>query len=131
MFSYFVCTDTVLTYFFFLAEHSLSLVLASRCFSLVGVHWLYFDRFSQCRTWAPGHVGFSSQGSQALAECSVVVGHVLVPPQHVGSFQTRDSTYVPCTGRWILSHWTTGEVPFHAFLCMERGKSLGLLKPSI
>ena len=39
-FTYFVCSDIVLTYFFFLAEHSLSLVLASRCFSLVEVRWL-------------------------------------------------------------------------------------------
>ena len=26
---------------------------------------------------------------------------------------TRDWTYVPCTGRWILKHWTTREAPKH------------------
>ena len=28
----------------------------------------------------------------------------------VGSSQTRDQTPVPCTGRRIPNHWTTGEV---------------------
>ena len=27
------------------------------------------------------------------------------------SSSTRDWTYVPCIGRWILSHWTTREIP--------------------
>ena len=35
----------------------------------------------------------------------------LVALQHVGSFQTRDQTRVPCNGRWILNHCTTREVP--------------------
>ena len=34
----------------------------------------------------------------------------LPPPQHVGTFQTRDQTCVPCTGRQILIHCTTMEV---------------------
>ena len=34
----------------------------------------------------------------------------LVVPQHVGSSWTRDQTHVPCTGRQILNHCTTGEV---------------------
>ena len=28
---------------------------------------------------------------------------------------TRDETHVPCVGRWILSHWTTREVPLPSF----------------
>ena len=36
----------------------------------------------------------------------------LVAPRHVGSSQTRDRTYVPCTGRWILNHCATREVPW-------------------
>ena len=24
---------------------------------------------------------------------------------------TRDQTCIPCTGRWILNHWTAGDVP--------------------
>ena len=35
----------------------------------------------------------------------------LADPWHVASSQTRDRTHVPCTGRWILNHWTTREVP--------------------
>ena len=35
---------------------------------------------------------------------------------HVGSSQTRDQTHVPCTGRQILNHWATKEVPDSAFL---------------
>ena len=33
----------------------------------------------------------------------------------MGSSQTRDRTHVPCTGRWILNHWTTREVPPYLF----------------
>ena len=32
------------------------------------------------------------------------------------SYCTRDWTYVPCIGRWILSHWTTREALFVPFL---------------
>ena len=40
------------------------------------------------------------------------LGHmVLVAPRHVESSQPRDRTPVPCTGRWILDHWTTRRVP--------------------
>ena len=35
----------------------------------------------------------------------------LVALQHVGSFQIRDQTHVPCLGRWILKHRATREVP--------------------
>jgi len=40
----------------------------------------------------------------------------LVAPPHVGSSQTRDGTYVPCIGRWILNHWTTREVQHWLYL---------------
>ena len=33
----------------------------------------------------------------------------LVAPQHVKSSPTKDQTYVPCIGNWILNHWTTRE----------------------
>ena len=42
---------------------------------------------------------------------SGVVAHGLVAPQHVGPPQTRDRTRVPCTGRQILNHCATREVP--------------------
>ena len=35
----------------------------------------------------------------------------LVDPQHVESSWTRNGTHVPCTGRWILIHYVTREVP--------------------
>ena len=36
---------------------------------------------------------------------------------HMGSwsFPTRDWACVPCIGRWILSHWTTREIPVVSF----------------
>ena len=34
----------------------------------------------------------------------------LVALRHVESSWTKDRTYVLCTGRWILNHWTTREV---------------------
>ena len=42
----------------------------------------------------------------------------LLAPQHVGSFQTRDLTCVPCIGRWILIYCATREVPY-TFYCIE------------
>ena len=35
----------------------------------------------------------------------------LVVLRHVESSQTREQTHIPCTGRWILIHCTTREVP--------------------
>ena len=39
------------------------------------------------------------------------------------SAQTRDWTHVPCTGRWILNHWTTREAPHcrHSYFKMASG----------
>ena len=34
----------------------------------------------------------------------------LIAPSHVGSFQTRSRTSVPCIARWTLNHWSTREV---------------------
>ena len=31
----------------------------------------------------------------------------------------KDRTQVPCTGRWILNHWTTREVPFVLLICIS------------
>ena len=41
---------------------------------------------------------------------SVAVAHSLSCPRHGESSQSRDPTHVPCTGGWILNHWTTREV---------------------
>ena len=39
------------------------------------------------------------------------------------SARTRDWTHVPCTGRWILNHWTTREAPHcrHSYFKMPSG----------
>ena len=53
------------------------------------------------------HVGFSSCGTQAQQLWRMG----LVAPQHVGSSRTGAWTRIPCTGRWILNHCATREVP--------------------
>ena len=35
------------------------------------------------------------------------------------SSSTRDRTWVPCLGKWILNHWTTREVPLCGLLSMS------------
>ena len=35
----------------------------------------------------------------------------LVAPRRHLSSQIRDQIHVPCIGRWILNHWTTGKSP--------------------
>ena len=40
----------------------------------------------------------------------VAATSLAVAPQHVESFQIRDRTYVPDTGRQTLNHWTTREI---------------------
>ena len=66
-------------------------------------------------TWAfssDGKWGYSCHRAQAPGT-RASVGAL----QNVGSSWTRDRTHVPCTGRWILNHWTTKEAqmfPFHS-----------------
>ena len=54
-------------------------------------------------------VEFSSCSSQALKR--ELSRGAAWPPWPMESSQTSDRTYVPCIGRWILSHWTTRDVP--------------------
>ena len=51
-------------------------------------------------------LGFSSCGMQAQQLC--LMG--LVDPQDVTSSSTKDQTYVPCIGRWLLILCTSREV---------------------
>ena len=44
----------------------------------------------------------------------------LAAPRHVGSFQTRDWTCVPCIGRRILNHCATREVPDIVFHHLQK-----------
>jgi len=82
-----------------------------------------FVYFWPCRVWAAVCglllVTVSSGSSTVVlrlltAVASPVMKHGLcsVPASvAVGSSQTRDQTRVPNTGRWILYHWVTREVP--------------------
>ena len=76
---------------------------------------------SRCSEWGlpPSCSGFSCPAARALGRtgcrsCGMWAPELwhtgFVAPQHAGSSQTRDRTSVPCTGRWILHHWTTREV---------------------
>ena len=56
--------------------------------------------------------GFSCCGVRALGAWAQELWRTdLVAPQHVGPSQTKDRTRVPCTGRRILNHCATREVP--------------------
>ena len=50
----------------------------------------------------------ADHGLQGTLRASVVVAQ---GPSQVGSSRTRDRIRVPRLGRWILSYWTTREVP--------------------
>ena len=52
--------------------------------------------------WTPEHAS------------SVLVAHGISCPEAYG--MTRDWTHIPCTGRWILNHWITREVPLDTVL---------------
>ena len=65
----------------------------SRGCSLVAVQWLLLP-------WSTG----SGTGLRWLWRVASVA------VEHVDSSQTREGTWVPCIGRQILNHWTTGEV---------------------
>ena len=84
--------------------HRLFLVAASRGSSLLwcmgfSLQWLLLQYTSS------RHTGFSSccMWTQQLW----LMG--LVARWHVGCSQIRDQTRVPCTGTWILNHWSTRE----------------------
>ena len=55
------------------------------------------------------------------------VAHRLSCLQHVGSSRTRDRTHAPCTGWWILNHWTKREAWIVHFKWVS-GISIRLLK---
>ena len=77
---------------------SLSVVVASRAYSLAAVHGLFslqwFLLFCGARA-------LDLAGSRVWSQLLWRTG--LVAPEHVKSFQTRDGTSVPCIARWILN----------------------------
>ena len=81
----------------FVVARGLSRAAAGRGCSLAAVGWLLTAVASPVAerglegTWPSG----------AVLRLSAV--------WHVDSFWSRDQTCVPCTGRWMLHHWTTRE----------------------
>ena len=103
----------------FVAAHGLSLVVASGGYSLLWcagflLRWLLLLRSTGSRC-----AGFSSCGTQAQqlwlvgsrAQAQQLWHTGLVALRRVGSSRTRARIRVPCTGRWILNHCATREVP--------------------
>ena len=91
----------------FVAACGLSLVVARGDYSLLWCTGFSLQCLLLLQSTGSSHVGFSS--------CSTWAQELwctgLVALQHVGSSWTRARTCVPCTGRRILNHCTTREVP--------------------
>ena len=66
-----------------------------------GCLWLFY-----LFIWLPG-VLVAACGLNRSVACGILVPRM-----------TRDRTRVPCTGRWILNHWTTKEVLVCVCVCM-------------
>ena len=86
---------------------------------------------ASCRVQASHCGGFSCCRPWALGLWAQWLWHTgSVAPWHVGSSWTRDRTYVPCIGNWLLNHWTTMKVPiaYSCVLCHSLGahRSTGL-----
>ena len=47
--------------------------------------------------------------------------------QHVGPYQTKDQTCIPCIGRHILNHWTTRDAQSPFYYCIHVHFCLQLL----
>ena len=79
---------------------------------------------ASCRVQASHCGGFSCCRPWALGLWAQWLWHTgSVAPWHVGSSWTRDRTYVPCIGNWLLNHWTTRKVPiaYSCLLCHSLG----------
>ena len=94
------------------AACGLSLVVLSRGYSLLQCASCHCHCFSCNTAWALG------TQSQQLWDTGLVV------PWHTGSLWTRDQTCVPCTGRKILNHQTTREVPKYAVYSYQNVKDI-------
>ena len=102
-------------HYYYLAVLLLTLVLWGG-YSLVVVHRLLIAVASLLwgtGSMAPGLQEFWPVGSTARAHFVVV--HGLSCSAACGIFRDQSSNPCPCTGRWILNHWTTMEVPVSHF----------------
>ena len=108
-----------LLFFFWLhwvlvAVRGLSLVVASGDYSSLWCADFSFQWLLLLRSTGSRRAGFSSCGMQAQELWRMG----LVASRHMGSSRTRDWTHVPCTGRQILNHCATREVPrLNNFYC--------------
>ena len=84
----------------FVDAHGLFQVAASGATVSWAVHWLLF-----AMVFLLQGMGSRVHGLQHLWHMDSAA------PWYVESSQSRDWTHVPCTGRWILNHWTSREVP--------------------
>ena len=110
------CCFSVKLRWVFVAVHGLSLIAASRGYSLVAMHGLLIE-------WLPLLQGAGSRASCCSMWAQELWQRDLGAQGHVRSSQTRDQTLVPCTSRQILYHWTTRELPSTVFLWEWKWKS--------
>ena len=97
----------------FLAARGLYLVAASGGYSHCGAWASHCGGFSCCAARALG-AWASVIAARALSSCDLWALECRLSScgaRHVGSSQTRAQTCVPCTGRQILNHRATREVP--------------------
>ena len=124
---FFITITIILFYFLFIPGCAGSCLLSvgflqlrpARCCRARAYHCGDFSCFA---AQALGHAGLSSCSTQAQqlrpagSRAWAQQWHlVFVVPWHMESSQTRDQSYVPCTGSRILIHCSTGEVHIHFF----------------
>ena len=79
--------------------------------------YVYLAAYLPCLMHNLSHAG-SFVVTHGLSSCGtgsvVVVYRLFLLSLCDPSFPTRDQTHIPQTTRWILNHWTTGEVLRHS-----------------
>ena len=93
----------------FVPVQRLSLVVASRGCSLFCAPASHQTGFSHRGVRALGQRGFCIFSVWALEHRLGSCYTGLFALRHVKSSQTGNRTHAPCTGRWILYHWSTSE----------------------
>ena len=123
----------------FVAVCGLSLVAVSGGHSSLGCAGFSLRWLLLLWSMGSGHAGFSSCGTR-LSSCGLRAperrlsscgARGLVAPWHVRSSRTRDRTRIPCTGRWILKHCVTREVPWHQLLKAWKSNTLSNFKQKL
>ena len=72
--------------------------------ALVAAHRIFcFDTWTSLSVWLAGSRVHGLSICDAWAQLLLSMWNL--------SFPTRDLTHIPCTGRQILNHWTTMEIP--------------------